>query len=241
MVPSTRRALRPIHVRRDLKPFEPVWERSAYEKWTKGFVFKNHWRVKHIFPTQDDAVQECAAIFVICRNKYQNSINRDPDYQGDRLMNDKWFMTLYMRSVSNKWCRFAQWDARERDLWLEDSIGIDDNDATGSGKGGDDPFANALNKAVHLVPGFTDVNAGPLSVAISELPSEVRTVFNRLIAAPDEFLAFLFGGNANVTTADEASLAALDRRLRHFFGLPHTPFSGIAPLIRQLRSLIALR
>jgi hypothetical protein len=238
MAIPTRRHLRPIHVRRELKAFEPVWEKSGYERWAQAFVAKNHWRVQYLFPERKDAVQECAVIFTQCRNKYRHTVNRTPDYQGDRLMNDKWFMKLFISSVSNRWCRLSQWDARERNLWISDSIGIDDRDVR---EGIDDPFASALNKAVHEVPGFTDVNGGPLAVAISELPSEVRSVFNRLIAAPDEFLAFLFGGSVNVTTADEASLAALDRRLRHFFGLPHMPFNGLAPLIRQLRTLLALR
>lgn len=67
------------------------WE-GATEKWTRGWVYKNFWRVEKILLSEQDAVQQCAWLYAYCCHKY-----------GDVVDKPGWMMALYKRAVTNHW------------------------------------------------------------------------------------------------------------------------------------------
>jgi hypothetical protein len=67
----------------------------------------NAWRVRHLYDN-DEALQECALIFVKCRNKYAQAY-------GGRIDNPKWFMSMFKLWVRCDFDTFALRDRRVRD------------------------------------------------------------------------------------------------------------------------------
>lgn len=84
--------------------YRPEW-RGIFEGWSKQWVSKHHWKVRHHCPTFEDAVQQCGLVFAYC-NKY---------YVG-KVDNPAWFMALFKTAVSNTWIKLAKRDSRTRDL-----------------------------------------------------------------------------------------------------------------------------
>lgn len=77
--------------RKRLEPkYDPVWG-GTFENWSRTFVDRNWWRVCRLYGTKEDGLQECALVFVRCRNRYL--------YICD---NGAWFMSLYKRAVHNE-------------------------------------------------------------------------------------------------------------------------------------------
>jgi len=60
-------------------------------------VYKNFWRVREKFGTQEDAIQECIVIFLKCADRYAGTVD-----------NARWFMSLYTQSVHNAWVNAAK-------------------------------------------------------------------------------------------------------------------------------------
>jgi hypothetical protein len=67
----------------------PKWT-GVFEKWTRQWAHRNHWRVKALLD-EDDLVQECAVMFSHCANRYR-----------DTVTNAAWFMSLYQRACANR-------------------------------------------------------------------------------------------------------------------------------------------
>lgn len=104
--PSTR-----VIIKKPIVRFE--W-RGAFEGWSRNWVHRNFWRVRELFGSEDDALQECALIFVRCCRAYEGKVD-----------NPAWLMALFKRAVANDWHTFAQKDGRFRSLPLpepEDEI-----------------------------------------------------------------------------------------------------------------------
>ena len=80
------------------------WE-GTFERWSHGWVHKNYWRIRHICPSHEDAMQIVALLFVECIHRY-----------GDRIDNPRWLMSLFSRMVINHWNRLAVIDKRQREL-----------------------------------------------------------------------------------------------------------------------------
>jgi hypothetical protein len=74
------------------------WE-GAFENWSRGWVAKNFWRVRATLQSEEDALQECAAIWVRCVNLY-----------ADKIDNPAWLMALYKTAVHNSWNTYARKD-----------------------------------------------------------------------------------------------------------------------------------
>lgn len=90
--------------RRPVPRLDVEWK-GVFENYSKKWVFKNFWRVEHYLGSKEDALQECAMIWVRCRNRYQMTVD-----------NPAWFMSLFQRAVSNDWNTMAQRDGRMRSL-----------------------------------------------------------------------------------------------------------------------------
>jgi len=76
---------------------------GIFEQWARGFVRRNFWRVASIFMTEEDALQECAVVFVVCRNKYTGLIREA-----------KHMMALYKTALTRAWHSFAVRDPHYR-------------------------------------------------------------------------------------------------------------------------------
>jgi len=77
------------------------WE-GVVEDWTNKFVAKNLWRITR-WGAFEDAVQQCAVIFVNCNNLYGSTVD-----------NLRWFMALYKISVRRHFHSLALRNAKRR-------------------------------------------------------------------------------------------------------------------------------
>lgn len=97
------------------KPIEIYEWGGAYEGWARKWVSKNFWRVRELFGGEDDALQECALIFVRCCNSYAT-----------RVDNPAWMMSLFKTAVRNDWHTFAQRDGNMRSVPVPDDLDVVD-------------------------------------------------------------------------------------------------------------------
>ncbi len=88
--------------RRRLK-LHPKWG-GVFEGWSRNYVRMNFWRIRKLFLDQEDAMQECALIFVRTYRHYEGV------YQ-----NDAHLMALYKTSVMREFIQFAEFDKKLRD------------------------------------------------------------------------------------------------------------------------------
>lgn len=91
---------------------------GAFEGWARNWVYKNFWRVRELFGDHDDALQECALIFVRCCRTYEGKVD-----------NPAWMMSLYKRAVINDWHTFAERDGRIRSVPAPDPTDDIDHNA----------------------------------------------------------------------------------------------------------------
>ena len=125
----------------------PVFEwGGVFEKWARGFVKRNFWRVSALFLSEEDALQECAIVFVRCRNKYAGKLDEP-----------KHMMALYQMALTRAWHTFATKDPHFR--WAENSSALPPSMAHNDG-----PLAVLLSQC--------DAELKTLMRAISNAPSE---------------------------------------------------------------------
>ena len=87
----------------------PVFEwGGVFEKWSRGFVKRNFWRVAALFLSEEDALQECAAIFTHCRNRYAGKLDEP-----------KHLMALYQTALNRAWNTFSSKDPHFRCIFVE--------------------------------------------------------------------------------------------------------------------------
>jgi hypothetical protein len=79
--------------------FRPVWG-GTFEAWAKNYVNDNLWRVDKLFMFED-ALQECALIFVRVARHYE-----------DRIDNPAWLMSLFRIAVVNDFHTLARRNQR---------------------------------------------------------------------------------------------------------------------------------
>jgi len=82
---------------------------DPYEGWARGFIRRNFWRVRDLFGSEEDALQECAIIFCRCARKYQYTVNRP-----------QWMMAIFKTAVNRSWHGFSV-----RDTNLDPRMDID--------------------------------------------------------------------------------------------------------------------
>lgn len=181
-------------------PYRPAWP-GTFEKWATGFVKRNHWRVQNYVGGEDDALQECGIVFARCSNKY-----------GDVVDNDAWFMSLYMRAVSNYWCRLAERDGQVRQLTpfsVDDNVPEHDIDRV--------QYWQTVRAVV--------VNEGPFRVTLVEASRELSHFMRSIIRAPTDVLEFVL--------APHPDKDAVNARLNRMFGRGEKP----SDLLGQLGEL----
>jgi len=128
----------------------PVFEwGGVFEKWSRGFVKRNFWRVSALFLTEEDALQECAAIFLHCRNKYAGKLDEP-----------KHLMALYQTALTRAWHTFASRDPHFRCVFMDDDTPSYDPEPTYNGG----PLSVLLSQC--------DAELRALITAIAEAPSE---------------------------------------------------------------------
>ena len=167
-----------------------IWPwKGTFEKWSHAFVHRNYWRVKHVCPSHEDAVQTCALIFSECVSRY-----------GSKVDNPAWLMALYSRSVINHWHRMSLLDQRRREHeWLRaDIIGNKDDY-------GFDDRPDELCFPNEIVP----PDASLVDTMLS-FPAEIRHVLTVLLQSPGEVLDMLIEGKSEKLD----NLA-----IRRFFGI----------------------
>jgi hypothetical protein len=111
--------------------WRPVWG-PPFQAWAAVFVERNLWRVDRLFE-RDDAMQECAIIFIRCCRHYDG-----------RVTNAAWFMSLFMRAVVNNFHTFAR---RNRRFYLAEAAAVEqarERAAFGYSEG---PLFTALSRA----------------------------------------------------------------------------------------------
>lgn len=91
------------------------WQ-GPFENWSRSWVHKNFWRVRALFQTEEDALQECALIFTKCVNAY-----------ADKVTSPAWLMALYKTAVVNDWHTFARKDGNFRQTRNPDIIAQHEN------------------------------------------------------------------------------------------------------------------
>ena len=107
--------------------WRPKW--GPHEAWARGFVKTNQWRVDRLL-TYEEAVQECALIYVRCCRFYEGKVD-----------NPKWFMALFKRAVERGFHTFSLLNNRQIELCAEDAITRPQIDFS------DGPLYAALSKA----------------------------------------------------------------------------------------------
>lgn len=80
------------------------WADGPFQAWAKGWVARNFWRVAHTFGSPEDALQECAMVFVRCCNSYQGPANQP-----------KRMMAYFKLAVTNAWNSASVKDRQARD------------------------------------------------------------------------------------------------------------------------------
>lgn len=97
-----RRSLPPI--RRELPPnYTPEWNGSTFQSWARRYIGQNLWRVREKVGDADDALQECAIVFIRCRRRYRFTVD-----------NPRWFMRIFQRAVINRFVVYAKRASQER-------------------------------------------------------------------------------------------------------------------------------
>lgn len=133
----------------------PVFEwGGVFENWSRGFVKRNFWRVSAIFSSEEDALQECAAIFVHCRNKY-----------ACKLDEPKHMMSLYQTALTRAWHTYASKDPHFRYSYLEEKAAQQEDTHAVLNDG---PLAVALSQC--------DAELSTVIHAIIEAPAEFLAI-----------------------------------------------------------------
>lgn len=77
---------------------------GLYENWSKKWINRQYWRVAAILGSKEDALQQCAEVYIRCRNKY-----------GCQPIDPSHFMALYKTSIFNEWARLSTKDSLDRE------------------------------------------------------------------------------------------------------------------------------
>lgn len=76
---------------------------GVFEGYARKWVSRHFWRVRASLGSEEDALQECALIYVRCYNYYKWKVD-----------NAAWFMSLYKLALVNDWNTLSVADSRFR-------------------------------------------------------------------------------------------------------------------------------
>ncbi len=143
-----------LRKRRRAELNRPLFEwGGVFEKWSRGFVKRNFWRVSAVFLSEEDALQECATVFLHCRNKYAGKLDEP-----------KHLMALYQTALTRAWHTFASKDPHFRCAFLEDDPYKPENKPTYN----DGPLSVMLSQC--------DAELSAVIHALVDAPSEFLTI-----------------------------------------------------------------
>lgn len=115
------------------------WD-GVFENYARAFIARNFWRVRFLFGSEDDALQECAIIFWRCNNLYRGKVTEA-----------KHFMALFKRALANDWNVFARRDARIREFQIvEDEESLEVRIMRAATVKGNDEIARVVNVLLHM-------------------------------------------------------------------------------------------
>jgi hypothetical protein len=78
---------------------------GIWEKWARNYCRQNFWRVQHSLGSMEDAMAECALLFVDCQRRYGRTVNAAPQ-----------FMHLYQMMVKSRFNKLSNKDTGARTL-----------------------------------------------------------------------------------------------------------------------------
>jgi hypothetical protein len=143
--------------------YHPEWS-GVFEKYSRSFVYKHYWRVRHVVDSNEDALQECAIVFSKCKHKYEFVVN-----------NPRSFMKIYQTALNNYWNTMSVKDAQQRDVIEEVSTEAE--------------VCRTIEECIHNNYSH-DVEC---RVALNELSEEAKAVLSAIMDAPQHVIRFIFG------------------------------------------------
>ena len=87
-----------------INPFPRFDWGGAFEGWARGFVKRNLWRVAHRLGGPEDALQECAIVFIRCKKLYEG-----------KVLEPKHFMALFKIAVQREFHTLSERDSSARE------------------------------------------------------------------------------------------------------------------------------
>jgi hypothetical protein len=143
-----------LRVRLNKPTYTPEWN-ETFQRWAKHYVDKHFWRVKHVYITKDDALQECAVVFARCARNYTGKID-----------NPAWFMSIYKVAIVNEWNKASLVDQNHRDItYCDDLTSLDSISCSPSNEGNSGPFLQELRQCQSELQYMADI--------LTRMPSEL--------------------------------------------------------------------
>jgi len=89
--------------------YQPSFEwGGVFEAWARNFIRRNHWRIRYIYGGEDDALQECAIVFLRISRKYPG------------IIEPRHMMALFKLAVINDFNTASTKDSKQRPVALVD-------------------------------------------------------------------------------------------------------------------------
>jgi hypothetical protein len=148
--------------------YKPEWP-GVFEAYSRAWVGKHYWRVKHTLGTETDALQECALVWAKCAGAYTGKVD-----------NPAWFMGLYKSALARHWHTLSTKDSQSPERHAADH-----------------PLTTPEEREA-MFGHSPDGPCGMLAAAIAGASQEVRDVLDLLATAPVEVLGIVFAGETDV-------------------------------------------
>ncbi len=188
--------------------WRPQWT-GPYENYARHWVRKQYWRVRHVCPTRDDAISECALVYAKCVDRYINNSEQNAKEGYGVVNNHAWFMALFKQSIYYRWIRL-QWNDEamrsiESDTHVEDLL----SNLTPT------PYQNesGWRRSRELEASDVQYPDGVLNCAIQESTNAVQCVLARLLEAPQEVVSYLIGGSDSSVLSAPATRTKVNNAL----------------------------
>lgn len=78
---------------------------GVFEGYARSFLVKNAWRTKLIIGDTEDALQECAIVFLRCCKTYEGQLRHPAQ-----------MMAIYKRALANEWNTLSRKDTARREI-----------------------------------------------------------------------------------------------------------------------------
>jgi len=89
----------------------PPWD-GSFERWARRYVHLNHWRIAAFVGDKDDALQECALVYLHIVQYYWGKKAAN----GQTIDNPAWLMALFKVAVARRWIDASRHLARQNEF-----------------------------------------------------------------------------------------------------------------------------